>query len=101
MNAPRPLWGNKHWQGDFVCGVFYVALDPASELHLDRLEHNHTQDATILEYITQQWVVDEMIAYYQAQPKLWHRLKDHDFNDPDTQKQLVDTWFNIELNWRE
>lgn len=100
MNAPRPLMGHKEWRGDFVCGVFYVAISPVlKEDHC--LEFNESQDATILEYVAQQDVVDEMLAYYQARPKLWERLKDNDFDDPDVQDQLVSTWYNLEKNWRE
>jgi len=28
FNAPRPLLGDKEWQGDFQHGIFYVAVDP-------------------------------------------------------------------------
>lgn len=101
MNAPRPLMGHKEWRGDFVCGVFYVALDPTSELYVDRLEHNYRQDATILEYVTNWDVVGEMLAYYKAQPELFLRLKKQgfNFNDPDIQEQLIQTWYNLEMNW--
>lgn len=101
MNAPRPLLGHEEWRGDFVSGVFYVAMDPEEWDFVEMEDFNAGQDATILEYVTQQEVVDEMLAYYQARPKLWERLKDHDFTDPEIQKQLVETWYNLEMNWRE
>jgi hypothetical protein len=101
MNAPRPLWGTRAWQGDFISGIFYVALDPASVSYQDHYDYNQSQDATILEYVSQQDVVDEMIAYYKAQPKLWERLKYHDFTNSDIQKELVQTWFNLGKNWSE
>lgn len=100
MNAPRPLKGRVEWTGDFVCGVFYAAISSKTK-ESDFFEFNQSQDATILEYITQQKVVDEMIAYYQTRPKLWERLKDHDFTDPEIRKQLIATWYNLEMNWRE
>lgn len=101
MNAPRPLMGHKEWRGDFVSGVFYVALDSEERNYEAKFNFNQSQDAITLEYITQQDVVDEMVAYYQARPKLWERLKYHDFTNSDIQKELVATWYNLERNWRE
>lgn len=32
-NAPRPLYGNECWEGDFVHGRFYAAVEPQSKYH--------------------------------------------------------------------
>lgn len=101
MNAPRPLMGHEMWTGDFISGVFYVGLNKEESSYDTKFDFNQSQDATILHYTTQQEVVDEMIDYYQARPKLWERLKDHDFNNPEIQEQLVEAWYNLEMNWRE
>ncbi len=99
MNAPRPLLGHKLWTGDFVSGIFYAVLDPTEMNYGAVLDFNIKQDATILEYVSRQEVVDEMIAYYQVRPKLGVRLKDYDFSDPDIQEQLIETWFNKKMYW--
>ena len=99
MNAPRPLMGHKLWTSYFVSGVFHVALDPDKENYDEFLDFNVRQDATVLEYISRQDVVDDMVAYYQDRPKLRERLKDYDLSDIDVQDQLVETWFNLEMNW--
>jgi hypothetical protein len=101
MGADRPLLGHKEWTGDVVSGVFYVALDPEEWDFVEKEDFNAGQDATTLEYITQQEVVDEMIFYYEAHPSLWKRMRYHDFTNLDIQKELVATWYNLELNWRE
>ena len=101
MNAPRPLWGNKQWTGEFLCGVYYVALDLDGELYQDRVEYNKSMDATILEFISRQEVVDEMLAYYQDRPKAWEKLKGYDFSDSNVQDQLIETWYNLEMNWSD
>lgn len=101
MGADRPLLGHKEWVGDVVSGVFYVALDPEEWDFIEKEDFNAGQDAITLEYITQQEVVDEMIFYYEAHPSLWKRMKYHDFTNSDIQKELVDTWYNLEFNWRE
>ena len=65
-NAPRPLLGHEHWQGDFRHGIFYAAVAPddldkygdAPEFHKRNKENNgHPCEIvtrqTIMEYGTQ------------------------------------------------
>ena len=76
-NAPRPLAGHSNWQGDFICGVFYVGIDPdlpdADELRRLTLENAGVQ---------LQWV-DEKTAF--AQQRQWY-IEHY----PDTAGEIVD-----------
>lgn len=101
MGADRPLMGHEMWTGEFISGVFYGALNPEESNYKAKFNFNQSQDAIIVEYISQQDVVDEMIFYYEAHPSLWKRMRYHDFTNPDIQKELVATWYNLEFNWRE
>ena len=52
FNAPRPLVGNKTWQGDFLSGIFYAAVDPSDAMAHDFISNNETNGAKIVEYTT-------------------------------------------------
>lgn len=47
FNAPRPLVGHKTFDGDFVCGRFYAAVDPSAEFAADYVRQNLELDARI------------------------------------------------------
>lgn len=61
-NAPRPLYGSPGreylgatrlcWQGDFVAGVFYAAVDPQDLDAALWRQRNYEQDARRLEWVT-------------------------------------------------
>ncbi len=89
MNASRPFMGHEMWTGDFVSGVFYAALNQKESNYEAKLNFNQSQDATILEYVSRQDVVDEMIAYYQDYPELWNRIKESDFINPDIRRGII------------
>jgi len=47
-NAPRPIYGDVEWTGQFRCGVFYAAADAGDE----RVRGLNTQqDATLVELV--------------------------------------------------
>jgi len=50
FNAPRPLYGQLEWQGDFKHGLFYVAVDPADEFSAGFIFENLRNDAYLLRY---------------------------------------------------
>jgi len=52
FNAPRPLVGNKTWQGDFISGIFYAAVDPSDAMAHDFISNNEMNGAKIIEYTT-------------------------------------------------
>ena len=91
-NAPRPLYGDITWQGDFLSGIFYAALDPQGEQYDWQRQQNESLDATRVIPVTENFVVEEMSEYYhQNYPDLAF-----DPADPDTRRQLVQTWFNLD-----
>jgi hypothetical protein len=100
-NAPRPLWGTRIWQGDFISGVFYAAIDP-NDPEADRFrENNKNLDAVKLEFVTRASVVAEMVQYYNEKysPERVDKIFSlHPLEDKETQKMLIDTWFNLEMN---
>jgi len=53
-NAPRPIWGHTKWQGDFVTGVFYAAVDPEMDDADEMVAHNQLQHAAELTFISEE-----------------------------------------------
>lgn len=51
-NAPRPLYGHQEWRGDFMSGIFYVALDPEAEDFASLMLHNKNLHACRIEWVT-------------------------------------------------
>ena len=47
FNAPRPIHGHVQWQGDFLSGVFYAAVDPESVSRGWMIQDNQALDAII------------------------------------------------------
>jgi hypothetical protein len=103
-NAPRPLEGTTIWMGKFIGGIFFAAIDPADpDADLWR-EENRRLAAVRLEFVSRQSVIDEMVAYYRDKysPEQFEKIfTEHPLKDEETQKMLVDTWFNLEMNWEE
>lgn len=101
-NAPRPLFGTRVWQGDFISGVFYAAVDPNDPDANRFRENNKNLDATLLEFVTRQSVIDEMVQYYHDKypaDKVEKIFTEHPLDDMKTQEMLIQTWFNLEMNW--
>lgn len=51
-NAPRPLFGEVNWTGEFRSGVFYAAAAPDDPFYDRYAERNAAQDARIVEVVT-------------------------------------------------
>ncbi|WP_156915980.1 hypothetical protein [Desulfatirhabdium butyrativorans] len=51
FNAPRPLYGDKEWQGDFIHGRFYVAVDPNGDQAAWCVQQNKAMDAWVYQYV--------------------------------------------------
>lgn len=65
LNAPRPLYGNKEWTGEFEHGIFYVALDPNDDYVYDMwMKSNESLDAWICEYQTKEDAIKMALDYY-------------------------------------
>ena len=62
FNAPRPLDGDKTWQGDFYHGLFYAAVDPAGKLAAESVYDSVALDGWVCEYVSQSdidaWAAD-------------------------------------------
>jgi len=63
-NAPRPIYGHQEWQGEFVHGIFYVAVDPDGDFADKFIERNISLDAWQIEYITEAEAVNRIKAKY-------------------------------------
>lgn len=50
FNAPRPLYGDMEWRGDFLHGVFYVAVNPDDRYAEERIKRNLELDAWVVHY---------------------------------------------------
>ena len=48
MNAARPLVGNLQYEGDFLSGRYYAALDPSDEYFENRIKQNVNLDASVV-----------------------------------------------------
>jgi len=64
-NAPRPLYGAEEWTGEFIKGIFYVAVDPDSEDAPFQLHRNAELNATELVFVTQEQCIEVAMAYYR------------------------------------
>ena len=50
-NAPRPLYGSVEWQGDFLHGIFYVAIAPDEQRSAWMIAENASLDGWVIEFI--------------------------------------------------
>jgi hypothetical protein len=65
-NAPRPIYGDLTWQGDFRHGIFYAAIDPAGERAAWQSQENHQLDAWVVEYRSVEDALAWAKDYYRA-----------------------------------
>lgn len=61
-NAPRPLYGDPTWQGDFIHGIFYAIANDARE-HKD----NVSLDGWSIRWVTEQRAIQWARAYYRRE----------------------------------
>ena len=72
FNAPRPIYGDKMWRGDFTAGVFYALLLPRPDSEREpwepqrswMIKENHGLDATVLRPLTEAEAKAEIEAHY-------------------------------------
>lgn len=89
-NAPRPLYGQKVWQGDFVHGVFYAAVDPADEYSPGFIKGNEQNDAYELVYMSKEQAMNEALEYYRSTfPSVYPKI---DTSDEDHQRMVIEGW---------
>lgn len=83
--------------GEFICGIFFAALNSTSQDYQQMLKHNIGQDAKVLEFITRNIVLEEITEHYrEVAPEMVF-----DLGDADVQEQLIEAWYAQELNWKE
>lgn len=64
-NAPRPLAGHTHWQGEFRHGIFYTAINPEDGRYSEVLRQRTADlDGYRVEYITEKDARARCLAYY-------------------------------------
>lgn len=108
-NAPRPLFGTREgnkvytWEGEFISGIFYAAIDPKDPDADMWREENEKLHATRLEFVTRQLVIDEMVEYYNTRYPDWVEkiFAEHPLEEKETQDMLIQTWFNLDMNWSD
>lgn len=89
-NAPRPLYGQKTWQGDFVHGIFYAAIDPADEYSAGFVRENERNDAYELVFMSKEQATNEALDYYRLNfPKIFPKI---DMSDKDHQRMVIEGW---------
>ena len=67
FNAPRPLAGDKTWQGEFVHGIWYSSvIDIDDPYTRNMMETNLSLDAYVIQYFTKEEAIkiarDDYIA---------------------------------------
>lgn len=70
LNAPRPLLGHREWQGEFVHGIFYVAIDPQDTLASTFLQKSHDLDGWLIRYYSEKDL---------GGPERWNQRDPHTF----------------------
>jgi phage terminase large subunit-like protein len=63
FNAPRPLRGHRTWQGQFISGVFYAAVNPDAEYAEAYVESNRRDAAIELQWISPEQWRERVMAY--------------------------------------
>ena len=68
MNAPRPLAGDKCWDGEFRHGIFYAAINPVEypKYARDKFNINCDLDGWVVEYCTQADIDAHVLAQIAA-----------------------------------
>ncbi len=64
FNAPRPLYGQITWQGEFKHGIFYAALDPDDKYTGQGIRENESLDGWFCKWVTWAEVMEWAIGYY-------------------------------------
>jgi len=89
FNAPRPLVGTMAWNGDFIHGRFYVAVDLSDAIYAKTMiKRNIELDAWLIEYITEEEASQSVIDYYSS------KYDAADFEDV-TEEQVLEAFGSI------
>ncbi len=64
FNAPRPLYGDREWQGDFLHGRFYAAVDPNGDKAEWCIKENKSLDAWVYQFVDAETMRAMVRQYY-------------------------------------
>ena len=78
LNAPRPLYGPATWQGDFLNGRLYAALDPQDEDNAKTIEYNmRAMAAAEVVYISETEAAARELELFVADGYSVEQVKSH------------------------
>lgn len=102
VNAPRPLFGNIQFTGDFISGIFYAALDPADEYFQTWMDANKKLDARVIHYVTESELAEALEAH---KLKLQERYSKEAVDGLEAQDLFDSYWTELDSNgkleWEE
>jgi len=78
-NAPRPICGNEAWDGEWLHGRFYTAIDPDDEFAEKMVTENISLDAWMIEYITIEEAKERVRAEYPDEEDTLNKMPKEDF----------------------
>ena len=78
-NAPRPIYGQELWQGEFMTGIFYAAINPWDEFSAGLRYENVTLRASLLVYIDEEDHRDHVERYRKEMLPKFPRFADAEF----------------------
>ena len=90
FNAPRPLYGHMTWDGEFVSGLFYAAVDPSEANTEAHVERNRALDARELVFLTQE-ELDERVDAHAARLAEEYGIDASEFDREDVLFSYQDT----------
>ncbi len=90
FNAPRPLYGEPTWTGDFIHGIFYATIDPSDSYGPGFITRNAELDAWELVWVSEEQAVIE--AMQQLTDEYPVEATEIDPADPEHREWLVGWW---------
>lgn len=87
-NAPRPLYGDRKWEGPFFSGVFYIAIDPDGELADLHLHRTAEMNGKMLVIHSEDWLFEYGLEWYrQTLPEYYARIE---LEDKQHRRMVID-----------
>ena len=85
-NAPRPLYGDAVWTGDFITGCFYAMTDPGNPINSE----NEKLNAKIVEFISPQQYRNSVEEYQRSTANFYGvSVEEFPFSDAEWSFQNV------------
>ena len=90
FNAPRPLYGHRTWDGEFVTRLFYAAVDPNEANAEAHEESNRALEARELVFITQE-ELDQRVDAHSVRLAEEYGIETSEFDREDVLFSYQDT----------